>query len=88
MPAHIPTGMKVEFVLWQPNDLHNRYVVTDRGAIQFGEGLDQAGATGRSEDVVSLLDQAVAMHLLQSFSDTPPRYTFVDRIVVSGIRLV
>jgi hypothetical protein len=88
MPAHIPAGMRVEFVLWDPNDLHNRYVITDRGAIQFGEGLDQAGPTGRPTDVVTVLDLAVAEQLFLSFTSSPPQYTLVDRITIGGTKSV
>jgi hypothetical protein len=88
LPAHVPAGLRVEFVLWRPDDLHNRYVITDRGAIQFGEGLDQAGSGGRPEDVVSLLDQAVAVELMQRFAESPPRFTLVDRLGIVGRRTV
>jgi hypothetical protein len=88
LPAHVPSGMSIEFVLWRPADLHNRYVLTDRGAIQFGEGLDQAGPTGRPDDVVTLLEQTVAEQLLQGFTGSPPRYTLVGRLSISGTRVV
>jgi hypothetical protein len=41
---------------WNHDDLHNRYILTDRGGILIGEGLDQANQnSNRIDDVMTLL---------------------------------
>src|SRR5207253_3165995 len=60
----IPRGLQVRVVRWKYDLLHNRYLLTDRGAIQFGEGLDAAGSSGRQDDTLSLLSEADAQLLI------------------------
>jgi hypothetical protein len=75
LPDIIPNGVRVRVVRWRSEDLHNRYVLTDVGGISFGQGLDQASDTAQQDDVVTLLDRAVAEELLQGFIGSPPKYT-------------
>ena len=54
MTTRLPTTINVEFVRWRKrdggDDLHNRYVLTDVGGVQFGTGLDD-GRSGETDDV-------------------------------------
>ena len=54
MATRLPSTLSVEFVRWKQraggDDLHNRYVLTDVGGVQFGTGLDD-GRTGETDDV-------------------------------------
>ena len=38
---HLPTGISIGFHLVLPAVLHDRFVLTDRGGVQFGRGLDE-----------------------------------------------
>lgn len=75
LPDIIPNGVRLRVVRWRSEELHNRYVLTDVGGVSFGQGLDQASDTAQQEDLVTLLDRAVAERLLQSFIGSPPKYT-------------
>lgn len=45
LPATLSRKMTLKFCIVPKELLHNRYVLTDRGAIQFGEGLDEGSGT-------------------------------------------
>ena len=55
LPRHIPSGLKVRVVRWDQNYLHNRYLLTERGGLKFGTGLDDHDGRVLSHDVVDLL---------------------------------
>lgn len=54
LPPLIPKGHKVKIIRWHHigggEKLHNRYILTNLGGIQFGIGLD-AGDKGQTEDI-------------------------------------
>ena len=51
LPHLIPKGMKVRLVRWSDSSpderFHNRFILTDRGGLQFGDGLDDGGGRKR-----------------------------------------
>jgi hypothetical protein len=57
LAPRIPTGMSVKFTRWRERTggekLHNRYILTDLGAISFGVGLDE-GPAGQTDDLLLL----------------------------------
>lgn len=62
----IPKNMKIEIVLWPTDKLHNRFILTDIGGLQFGHGLDEDQSyNSTSEDDVSILDSE---HYLQRWN--------------------
>ena len=62
------TGMMFTIVQWNHDDLHNRYIITDRGGIQVGEGLDEAhAASTRSDDVLTIISLATAAKLMDRY---------------------
>jgi hypothetical protein len=64
----IPVGMRLTVVRWNHDDLHNRYVLTDRGGIQMGEGLDQApDKSTRIDDVLTTLAPMTAAELMERY---------------------
>jgi hypothetical protein len=71
----IPCGMQVRFCRWNRTQLHNRYILTDVGGLEFGQGLDQAGETEQQEDQLTLLGQREAAMLLEGFLGASPKYT-------------
>jgi hypothetical protein len=55
LPGLVPAGRPLSVVLWEEKDgrkLHNRYVLTERGGILIGTGLDPQGS---GEDDLCLL---------------------------------
>lgn len=59
LPRLLPDGAKVVLRCWRARDrgerLHNRYLLTDVGGVQFGDGIE-AGDAGQ-HDRVSILDE-------------------------------
>lgn len=43
IPANVPRGFVIKFVVLPKQLLHDRFVLTDVGAVQYGQGLDEAG---------------------------------------------
>lgn len=61
--------------------LHNRYILTDLGGIEFGHGLDEA-EENETEDDLSLLDEkAYERRWSQYFGDPPPAFDQEERSV-------
>ena len=85
-----PSGLTLRLVRWNSTELHNRFVVTDCGGVAFLEGLDEFSGSGRSEDVVVILDQSVCEQLLQDYDSTSTacKYTFIDEHTVAGTKTV
>lgn len=82
----IPNDVKMRFIRWDVDDLHNRFVLTELGGIAFLEGLDQFMGSGREEDVVVLLDKDVAKHLIQEFAIGTTNFVLQDQIEITGTR--
>ena len=66
LPAVIPGGMTLIVRRWQNRPagekLHNRYILTDVGGVQFGFGLDE-GDRGTTDDVTLLSAPAYGQRL-------------------------
>lgn len=82
----IPDNLKVTFLRWNIEDLHNRFVLTDLGGVAFLEGLDQHVGSGREEDVVVLLDNGVARQLMQQYEVGASRFVLQDKVEIIGTR--
>jgi hypothetical protein len=83
----IPIGLRLIVVRWSHEDLHNRYILTDRGGIQIGEGLDEANEKcSRTDDVLTLLSPATAAELLQRFCGPPGQAKQLLRHPIAGKR--
>jgi hypothetical protein len=67
LPRCIPARLELTFVRWKQTSLHNRYILTDRGVIEFGTGLDAATRTGAQTDTVKLLDESVRHDLWKEY---------------------
>ncbi|MBL8821333.1 MAG: hypothetical protein JNJ77_02010 [Planctomycetia bacterium] len=64
----IPEGMMLTIVRWNHEELHNRYILTDRGGVQLGEGLDEANErSSRNQDTLTLLSQNDSDALLNRY---------------------
>lgn len=80
----IPAGVKVEFCRWEKDNLHNRFILTDKGGIAFLEGLTSHLGTGREKDVIALLHSDTVASLNMDFDRTTTSMTLVDTIEVQG----
>ena len=89
MPAVIPKGLRVRFVRWKekPNGekLHNRYILTDIGAVSFQIGLDE-GKDNETDDVTLLKRGQYELRWSQYASDTPAFDWAEEPVLVEGRR--
>jgi hypothetical protein len=66
----ISVGVRLTNARWRHEDLHNRYILTDRGGILIGEGFDEANhKSTRTDDVLTLLSPETAAELLERYCD-------------------
>jgi len=68
LPKFIPDGKTVEIILLNKSpelDLHNRYILTERGGIKFPWGLDASGQGSR--DVVNLMEEKTSSTMFNNF---------------------
>jgi hypothetical protein len=64
----IPEGMILNVVRWNHDDLHNRVIITDRGGIQLGEGLDEPNPMStRTDDLLTLLAPVTVAELMERY---------------------
>jgi len=83
----IPIGMRFTVVRWNHDDLHNRYVLTDRGGVNVGEGLDEANQKStRSDDIFGLLSPTTAAELLERCCGTAGKAKQLLRHPIAGKR--
>lgn len=77
----VPRGLKVRVMRWKEHkEFHNRYILTDRGGMYFGIGLDE----GEGTDDVSLLSDASYRQRREQFQRSTSSFDFVDQFEVVG----
>lgn len=64
LPAIIPEGLSVKFIQWTQKQLHNRYILSDIGAVMFGHGLDERDGDGPETDTIALLSESHHLEIL------------------------
>ena len=83
LPDIIPEGMSVRLVRWRQREggekLHNRFILTDRGGVRFGVGLDD-GEDGETDEVELLGEATYQFRWAQYTSD--PAFDFVDEVII------
>jgi len=77
----LPSGVSMRVIRWNKAELHNRYIITDRGGVMFGWGLGQDSSVANSHDTVSLLDEKTCSEILQDYSPQTQKYTWLNDIV-------
>jgi len=89
IPSLIPVGMQVTIGLWSQRadgeEIHNRYVLTDRGGVKFGNSLRE-GDTGTSDDI-NLLSEEQHKLRFDQYAGPSPVFDLVNTITVNGSRL-
>lgn len=76
LPSCVPTGMKVSLHSWKERAggprLHNRYLLTDVGGVQFGDSIEH-GDRGQ-QDRVSILEEVSRARLWDEFVGPMPAF--------------
>jgi hypothetical protein len=79
LPDALPAGITVGMRGWKERAggarLHNRYLITEIGGVQFGDGIER-GATGH-QDRVSILDEPSRNTLLNQYIGNPAAFDLV-----------
>jgi hypothetical protein len=84
----IPAGIQVKIGLWSQRiggeEIHNRYILTDRGGVKFGNSLRE-GDAGTTDDVNLLSDE---QHKLRLSQYAGPNYAFdqLNAITIIGTK--
>lgn len=74
LQPHVPETMTLTVVGWHKEDLHNRYLITDRVGISIGEGIGLPDArSSRTDDVLAPLDATTAGTLMRRYCDMSRR---------------
>lgn len=77
----IPRNLTLKIVRWKAHrEFHNRYVLTNRGGLHFGQGLDDGPGT----DDVSILSDAGHTKRWEQFQRATTPFEFVDEFRVQG----
>lgn len=74
----LPNAAKLTFVRWKQDELHNRYLITDRGGVSFLTGLDLDDSVPPSEDVVTILDEETCTSLIADHSSVSTKLTWLN----------
>lgn len=81
-------GISVEYVRWREKSgqrFHNRYVLTELGGVQFGDGLDDDNGKGANQkDDVHLLSPSQYQRLWGAYVDSDGTFELIDRHKVSS----
>lgn len=81
----LPPGVTLTVVRWNPEEMHNRYILTERGGAMFGHGLDQDRSNPPGFDTVSLLDDNTCAELIDNYSPHSQKLTWLaDTHPVTG----
>ena len=86
LPIIIPQGVQLRIVRWKEkaggDKLHNRYILSERGGLRFGNGLHEAD--GEQSDEVELLEFGTARDRFERYAGKVASFDFVDDIVIAG----
>ena len=86
LPKIVPTGLTLIVKRWNNRGggerLHNRYILTDIGGVQFGVGLDE-GPPGSTDDI-SLLSAESFRQRLEEYSGPAHAFELEGQINIEG----
>jgi hypothetical protein len=87
LPSIIPQGMKIRLIRWDRSYLHNRFILTEYGGLQFATGLDDHNGSATRHDIVDLLEPEPYAQTWQEYqrnsSHFPPPSE--DDLIIEGI---
>jgi hypothetical protein len=73
--SDLPAGMKVNFFIWQRDELHDRYVITDVGGVRFGIGLDIWDGSGPDRVEISRVSEETRLRWWAMCKNKTATYT-------------
>ena len=86
LPAVVPAGVELVVRRWRNRDggdrLHNRYILTDIGGVQFGVGLDE-GDPGTTDDV-TLLHADAYRRRLEDYVGPVLAFDLEGEVIITG----
>jgi hypothetical protein len=83
----IPVGMRLNVVTWHKDDLHNRYLITDRCGLQVGEGFGLPDdKSSRTDDVLTMMSDVTAGQLMEQYCKPKDAAKHLLRCRIVGIR--
>jgi hypothetical protein len=91
LPVVIPADMRVTVVRCRAKELHDRFLLTDRGGLTIGQGLDEAGEKEEIQEVrMTILDKATVDQLWNDYTGPRPKYAreLDGAVVVMGRKRV
>lgn len=88
LPALVPLGLNLIVLRWKNRDnserLHNRYVLTNIGGVQFSVGLDEGGP--QTTDDVTRLDTDSYRQRMEDYTGASPAFDLEGKVKIIGIR--
>jgi hypothetical protein len=86
LPSIIPRGLKIRLVRWDQIHLHARYILTEKGGVKFGSGLDDHDGSPRKHCDVDLLQPGPYKAIWKEYQRDSPIFTlFEDDLILEGI---
>ena len=68
----IPKNIRLEIAVWPWNELHDRFLLTEIGGIDFGIGLDEDTGTNENTAILKRLSDDVHAQKWSKFKQRPP----------------
>lgn len=82
----IPCGMQIRLIRWDQNYLHNRFILTEYGGLQFATGLDDHNSSALTHDIVDLLEPEPDAQTWQEYQRDSPIFPLIeDALIIEGI---
>lgn len=76
----LPRKCTFTVVRWVKSQMHNRYIITDRGGVMFGHGLGVPDGSSVTHDTVSLLDDKTCEGLMLDYSENGKRFSWLNEL--------
>ena len=83
---NLPAGLEIWFRRWRElpgsEKLHDRFILTERGGVQFSVGLDD-GSMGEVTNI-HILSEELRGSTWDKYLSNAPAFEFVDELVITG----
>lgn len=81
----LPVGVQITVTRWDQNYggdfFHDRYILTEKGGIRIGWGLDRSKRPEETADVM-LMEESMRQRCWNSFQAGATEYRFIDSVVI------
>ena len=72
LKSDLPSGIKLEIAIWPWDELHDRFVLTEIGGIDFGIGLDEFAGSNEKTVLLKRISSADYTRLWSKFKQKQP----------------